>query len=749
MEAAIDVQDFERIEVDGVSVPFKCRRIIGDGACVFRSLSYILYGTEDNHFMVRKNVVDFIVNNWSEYQPFLTASEGGADPVNYQSHMLRPNSFASSVEIEAAAKLYNIHINMYKEGKLIYSVGEEQNIKKYFKFSGNLGSGHVDVYELLYNKQTFQINNHNISFEYIKILYEILQKHYNQNTNETKQNTIQNEIIKLLQRAEDTWNDQTSSIEIKNVVFSNVIYGLQTIYNDLHADKQLLYILDDKFSTQDDFDIILDELPVNSVIKKENDNTIEVTENDNSEYNESGKYFTVAKIYLKIDRKDLTSFKVDLNEIKASSFLNDYSKMNINKLQNEADTFSSNYSSATLLLNARDVFKYEFLNKFINKHKDYTKYKTMSDDLYSKLTELQNVSKSDIETQPLTVRIALQDLSHITKYQTYYLIVTILENDFNNITRNDLKALLELYNDFEPINFVLTSAVDINNIYTVADYQEYRTRMKPRNIYNYETDDDEENGLATLKRKPYSQKYRSMKRSKKITENDAIKQTSDIVNEQISNGVNEQTSSVVYVNNDTSTVSMPRLLIGIVTTIPSVVDESYLTCPTTNLQSVPNAHNYRNSLRRIAELNLSILNQDVHFYDLLLPLIYYGSNELYKNQIIWFISNAQKYYLKCANDYELIIKDIKDQPKRDHIFIFIIQYNFLWHYKQFIRTLPSTSLTLFFNQTILNALSIYSKIVQNKFNSLPLTFTYETLSTANPYNKVIKLMIGDFEDNPL
>jgi hypothetical protein len=42
--------------------------IAGDGNCLFRSVSYLIFGTQKEHRNIRLRVVNFIINNWDVYK---------------------------------------------------------------------------------------------------------------------------------------------------------------------------------------------------------------------------------------------------------------------------------------------------------------------------------------------------------------------------------------------------------------------------------------------------------------------------------------------------------------------------------------------------------------------------------------------------------------------------------------------------------------------------------------------------------
>ena len=59
--------DKESVEKTLASVGRKLYCIIGDGNCFFRALSYIIYGMEDNHCVVRSTLVHFSELNAEQY----------------------------------------------------------------------------------------------------------------------------------------------------------------------------------------------------------------------------------------------------------------------------------------------------------------------------------------------------------------------------------------------------------------------------------------------------------------------------------------------------------------------------------------------------------------------------------------------------------------------------------------------------------------------------------------------------------
>ena len=47
---------------------YSLTEVEGDGNCLFRSFSKFCLGVEEEHEFFRKKIVDFVFNNWQEYE---------------------------------------------------------------------------------------------------------------------------------------------------------------------------------------------------------------------------------------------------------------------------------------------------------------------------------------------------------------------------------------------------------------------------------------------------------------------------------------------------------------------------------------------------------------------------------------------------------------------------------------------------------------------------------------------------------
>jgi len=83
--------------------------MIGDGACLFHSISYHVFSTPDYHFeIVRKGIVDYVAH-WGELQHHTNDRDGDIfETVDaYSCEMSKNNTYGSFCEIFAAAQIYS------------------------------------------------------------------------------------------------------------------------------------------------------------------------------------------------------------------------------------------------------------------------------------------------------------------------------------------------------------------------------------------------------------------------------------------------------------------------------------------------------------------------------------------------------------------------------------------------------------------------------------------------------------------
>ena len=86
-------------------------RIIPDGNCSFRSLSYFLYNTPEKHRQVILKIISNVIKNWSYFQPFIIGDESHGisiiDQKMYKSHMSQDGVYGEEVEVQSFVQIYN------------------------------------------------------------------------------------------------------------------------------------------------------------------------------------------------------------------------------------------------------------------------------------------------------------------------------------------------------------------------------------------------------------------------------------------------------------------------------------------------------------------------------------------------------------------------------------------------------------------------------------------------------------------
>ena len=137
---------------DGSKLNVQIVKILGDGSCLFRALSYLLFGNEERHLQIRVEIVEYIMGRWEEYQmrtcdvvgnPYTTCHD-------YEQAMTRRETYGSACEIQAASEIFlGYCFEIYMERKHVYSFGS--GIPKRLRFSGNLQRGHYDAYDEVCN----------------------------------------------------------------------------------------------------------------------------------------------------------------------------------------------------------------------------------------------------------------------------------------------------------------------------------------------------------------------------------------------------------------------------------------------------------------------------------------------------------------------------------------------------------------------------------------------------------------------
>ena len=86
--------------------------MVGDGACLFRTIYLSDSGSEDNHLALRAAAVDYMCNNAEEYVPYGSSNPDENLPFDkYMERISRPSEEVDEFVLGAPARVQNKRIN--------------------------------------------------------------------------------------------------------------------------------------------------------------------------------------------------------------------------------------------------------------------------------------------------------------------------------------------------------------------------------------------------------------------------------------------------------------------------------------------------------------------------------------------------------------------------------------------------------------------------------------------------------------
>ncbi|ESZ95369.1 hypothetical protein SBOR_4225 [Sclerotinia borealis F-4128] len=130
---AIEEDEFPLLTTNGLTI----RKTLGDGNCLFRALSDQLYGHDENHLGIRREVVEYMRTHPDEFKPFFSvgpqrrypkrrgAAAGHVDTQEasdtelekvFQAHlkkMSRPREWGTQSEVTAFVKAFKVDVTVW------------------------------------------------------------------------------------------------------------------------------------------------------------------------------------------------------------------------------------------------------------------------------------------------------------------------------------------------------------------------------------------------------------------------------------------------------------------------------------------------------------------------------------------------------------------------------------------------------------------------------------------------------------
>ncbi|UZE89728.1 VP80 [Parapoynx stagnalis nucleopolyhedrovirus] len=365
----------------------------------------------------------------------------------------------------------------------------------------------------------------------------------------------------------------------------------------------------------------------------------------------------------------------------------------------------------------------ELAEKFINN------FRCQPDSLPDLITAIRkNQNLIDISKEPESIGRAFFTIISNDLDYSQLPIITVTRSDYNNIKNKNVKLLLNLYDAHQAILFKEDRSSPINltgyETDTAASGRSSRTRKrktKESTPAAVEISSDEEEEFL-------DEFQKERKRQKLYDENFLRNRASEF--------------SKTYINNNL------KKLLAVTDSMKRLYD--FCNCKN-SLQTIPSTANYGSLIRKLNTYNMSFVEMNINFYELLFPLTLYDQ---YSSEVTFTIINyifmASSYFQNCINNFVNMRNEFNKMAQLhqpDSIVMFVIKFNFICDMRNFVlQYLEDISANKQPNMKILNVLIMRDKIVKKEFSKLHVqSYAKSSFAKNSKYlDKLIKLMNADF-----
>lgn len=131
-------------------IPHRIVQILGDGACLFRSISYLMFNNEAHAQEIRQQIVHHVVSNWQRFthMTYNNKEETYSCANVYFRDMSLSSTYGGLCEIWAAGEIYPFVFEVFRGGQLYVKCGRAGFSIKRMRFNGSLSGGHFEVLEV-------------------------------------------------------------------------------------------------------------------------------------------------------------------------------------------------------------------------------------------------------------------------------------------------------------------------------------------------------------------------------------------------------------------------------------------------------------------------------------------------------------------------------------------------------------------------------------------------------------------------
>lgn len=757
-----------------------CKKILGDGSCMFRALAYLIHGDENRHLEVRKQIVDHIYNNWDKYG-MLTANryeQPYANAEAYRRDMMNPRTFGTTIEIWVASDIFDYAFEVYHNNKLYIDPKENlesrNNLKpvKRLKFSGPLSSGHFDAYIEksqsanlnIESQSTIKLNTNYDDVLTSKLNDEIFDKNIAENCT-----LIQLNLLRGVREHFDRFLPSRNLLSIivdpnRLTVFddvTNAITEVTNLWNKVYP-NHFVHIDQSIIDTNSD-DLINTDSNDNVVRESKTAATTKMTTN---------KYENFAEIYVEVNISNIQQTKAAIENLIADDNRDkSLQKITLNSLQDALTMIAKLPSTESITITMRfnvDDIKITNVRNFLINYGDPKRIARLPEKL---CRDAKNIDLTLFNNSDVSVTRAIIDLVDRCNetFIVYNLILFIEKSSLESITESAARIIDDyqmfrgdfviIYDREHPQDTFIASSKNVatKRFYDNTNSRRSATLRRRKRIKRQRVDDDSnKNDYATdessfeyetVRSEKFtptmvSEKHNNMVDNVIIDDFVAVDDRDSIIklNDKMTESTNESTNLFKkrLQKKITRRPEMPAYLQSVLVNFHT---DDYLVCATNDLNGIPNVDNFKHLLQNVTRINLTSIDDNQHFFRMLEPLTYYNITDLSVNVITWFMTKAAHYFIVCADNIETMREQVRRERDPDRLVLFMIKYNFLAHYKEFIRTsLSSTALNAYRDENLIRILNLLDRKVQKKYNSIRLHFVdinYDTIQSV-----VVRLMLG-------
>ncbi|XP_053199091.1 OTU domain-containing protein 1-like [Scomber japonicus] len=151
--------EFEKVDevvsagVGLLGSPCKKENIVADGNCFFRAVSLAVSGTQKSHRKIRLAVVKHLEKNASQYNSILRSEYSSVADYVRESKMRYVGSWATEVEIQAAADCLGVNIFTFCDGRWLEYSCKFNGLSRQGIYLENCNGNHYETVVCVYEPQ--------------------------------------------------------------------------------------------------------------------------------------------------------------------------------------------------------------------------------------------------------------------------------------------------------------------------------------------------------------------------------------------------------------------------------------------------------------------------------------------------------------------------------------------------------------------------------------------------------------------